>query len=185
MPARVELTNNSYTQRLQVLINGNPVSDYSSIKKYMDEPFQYWCDKILSEIYEECNRSPFMLHFSSRQEERHVMEVLAGEYPHCMQYSSSSTQRPDSLQKRMTELSRSLKENPNVRVKKLSRSVLFVIPESLRSLENELLSMEVVNSFCNIESCVTYYQEYYRAHDSSDFLFLISASGCTCSTIYT
>ena len=140
----------------------------------MDEPFQYWCDKILSEIYEECNRSPFMLHFSSRQEERHVMEVLAGEYPHCMQYSSSSTQRPDSLQKRMMDLSRSLKENPNVRVKKLSRSVLFVIPESLRSLENELLSMEVVNSFCNIESCVTYYQEYYRAHDSSDFLFLIS-----------
>lgn len=65
----VELINNPYTQRLQILINGESVSVYSNLEKYMDEPFTYWCDRILQTIYEECNYGDFRLHFSSREEE--------------------------------------------------------------------------------------------------------------------
>ena len=52
MVTRVELINNPYKQQLRILMNGEAVSVYSNLEKFMDEPFSYWCDRIL-EGYEE------------------------------------------------------------------------------------------------------------------------------------
>ena len=87
METRVELINNPYMQRLCILINEEAVSVYSNLEKYMDEPFCYWCDRILDDIYEECNRGVFRLHFRSRREELEIMEKLVRNYPYCVQPS--------------------------------------------------------------------------------------------------
>ena len=104
MSARVELINNSYTQRMKILINGDGVSEYSGLKRYMDEPFYYWCDKILDAIYEECGRSEFIMHFASRTEETRIMDVITEKYDKCIQYSSTPTMIADSLTQRLSDL---------------------------------------------------------------------------------
>ena len=173
MLAKVELINNPYTQKLRILINGEAVSEYSNLKKYMDEPFCYWCNHILDGIFEECNRGDFSLHFSSRKEELDVMQVLANSYPHCVQYSSSLNVRSDTLQQRMKQLNqliRNSNEHPHVS----SKRVLFVLPESFRYLEEDLRNMEVRNSFCQINSRIAYYHEFPIENRSVDVTILLS-----------
>lgn len=173
MPAFVELINNPYTQKLRVLINGEAVSEYSNLKKYMDEPFCYWCDRILDGIFEECNRGDFSLHFSSRKEELAIMQVFANSYPHCVQYSSSLNVRSDTLQHRMTQLNQLIRmSNEHPRVS--SKRVLFVLPQSFRHLEKDLRDMEVRNSFCQIDSSIAYYHEFPIGKQNVDTIILLS-----------
>ena len=172
MPSRIELINNSYVQRLQVLRNGEPVSEYSSIKRYMDQPFCDWCDKIFDVIYEEYNNEPFFLHFSSRREELQIMEVLSQKYSYCLQYSSSPTENTDSLQKRMTALSSILKHSL-VYTRIFKHSALFILPESMRGLEAELRTMTVKNSFCQIETDVKFYKDARIDNNFVGTIFLL------------
>lgn len=174
MEAKVELINNPYEQRLRILINGEAVSVYSNLEKYMDEPFCYWCDRILDGIYEECNHGFFRLHMQSRKEELDIMEVLSRKYPHCVQYSSSPLVRQASLLERLKGLNRLLRNISGSCYHTFQKKALFVLPESMRWLEPDLLGLEVKNLYCAIQSQVVGYQEYLAKHPAGDILFLLS-----------
>ena len=174
MFTRVELINNPYKQQLRILINGKAISVYSNLEKFMDEPFWYWCDKILDAIYEECNGGDFSLHFCSRREEERVMERLAQNYPHCIQYSSSPLMRPTSLLDRIKELNQLVRGIRKSGYCTFQKNVLFVIPESLKRLEADLAGLEVRNSFCQIHSCVVCYPDYVRKQTDADMVIRIS-----------
>lgn len=171
--AQVELINNPYRQRLKVLINGEAVSVYSSLEQYMDEPFCYWCDKILDSIYEECNGEDFQLHFSSREEEMEIMKKIAEKNIHCTQYSSSPLARPISLQERIRKLNLLLKETYGIGYRTFEKNILFLIPESLQKIKDDLLGLDVRNSFCQINTQVIYYSDYVNSKPTSDVTILI------------
>lgn len=174
MGTRVEIINNPYIQRFRILINGEAVSVYSNLEKYIDEPFCYWCDRILDSIYEECNGGDFSLHFCSRKEELEVMEKLAQSYTHCTQYSSSPLIRPTSLLERIKNLNNIVRGVRSSGHHIFIKDVLFVLPESLKRLEADLSGLEVKNSFCQINSRVVYYHNYSKKSCDADTLFLIS-----------
>ncbi len=173
MYSKVELINNPYEQRLRILINGESVSVYSNLEKYMDEPFCYWCDKILQSIYEECNNGEFNLHFSSRSEEMKVMEKLAQQFPYCRQYSSSPLVRKTPLLERLKDLNTLVKKVRSSGYRVFSKEVLFIIPENLEDFRNDLTELEVKNSYCSINSSVISYQDYYRKHPETDVIILL------------
>ena len=173
MYSKVELINNPYKQRLRILINGEAVSVYSNLEKYMDEPFYYWCDKILQSIYEECNNGEFSLHFSSRSEEMKVMEKLAQQYPYCRQYSSSPLIRKTPLLERLKDLNTLVKKTRNSGYRTFSKETLFIIPESLEDFRDDLTELEVKNSYCSISSSVVSYKDYYRKHPEADVIILL------------
>lgn len=174
MAAKVELINNPYEQRLKILINGEAVSVYSNLEKYIDEPFEYWCDRILDSIYEECNRGDFHLHFSSRKEEMKIMEKIACQHRHCIQYSSGALERSASLLERIKQLNGIIRKLRSTGYRTFANKVVFVIPESLRKLEEDLYGLEVKNSFCQIQSEVVYYQDYLRKQADADTCILLS-----------
>lgn len=177
MDNKVELINNPYTQRLRILINGEAVSVYSNLEKYFNEPFSYWCERILNDIFEECNQAEFTLHFQSRDEERIVMEKIVSNYPHCNQYSSSSFIRKTSLIERMKVLSGIIKQLDIREYKNIRKTAVFIIPESLQELEDDLLELEVRNCFCQIDTAVTYLKEFQNKKMNFDVLFLILEQG--------
>ena len=150
MYSKVELINNPYEQRLRILINGEAVSVYSNLEKYMDEPFFYWCDKILQSLYEECNNGEFSLHFSSRSEEMKVMEKLAQRFPYCGQYSSSPLIRKTPLTQRLKELNTLVKKSRSSGYRTFKKEALFIIPESLEAFRDDLEDLEVKNTYCCI-----------------------------------
>lgn len=174
MKPTVELINNPYTQRLRILINGEAISVYSNLEKYIEEPFSYWCDRILDTIFEECNHDPFRLHFRSKQEEVAVMEKLAADYSNCVQFSSGPLLRPTPLLERIKGLNRMIRQNHIVGFEVIKIRALFVIPESLKRLEPDLTGIEVKNVFCQLVSEVMCYQDYQKSQKDSDVIFLIS-----------
>ncbi len=174
MVTRVELINNPYKQQLRILMNGEAVSVYSNLEKFMDEPFSYWCDRILEAVYEECNGGSFSLHFCSRGEELRVMEKLARACPHCVQYSSSPLTRPATLLDRIKGLNQLVRGVRESGYRRFRKRILFVIPDTLRRLEKDLAELEVRNSFCQVESGVLYYQDYGRKKTEADLVILIS-----------
>ncbi|MCD7764117.1 MAG: hypothetical protein LUI14_13175 [Lachnospiraceae bacterium] len=171
MEPKVELINNPYKRRLKILIDGTAVSVYSNLEKYMDEPFLYWCGRILDEIYEECNRSKFRLHFCSRQEEITVMERIASEYPNCVQFSSNPLVRSTPLQERMKSLSKLLRDNRISGYKTSFIHALFVLSDGLEVLRPELEGLEVKNSYCHVEPDVMSLHEYQKQRRQADITF--------------
>ncbi|MBR1433104.1 hypothetical protein [Ruminococcus sp.] len=176
MRYKVELINNPYSQKLRILINGEAVSSYSNLIKYVDEPFYYWCDRIFDDIYEECNNSDFSLHFRSRSEEIEILKKLSYNYTHCIQYSSSLLVRPTPLIERIKSLNKILKENNRQYFRKYDKIAIFIIPDSLSEFDSDLLGMEVRNTFCHIGSKVIHYSELKRTCINGDIIFLISTN---------
>ncbi len=174
MGPRVELINNPYTQRLSILIDGTAVSVYSNLEKYMDEPFLYWCDKILDDIYEECNQSSFRLHFCSRQEEIAVMEKIVTDYPHCTQFSSAPLVRPTSLAERMKGLNDLIRSKQITGYRTSLISLLFIIPEGLKALEQDLRELEVKNVYCRVASKVVSYQDFQKRPEQADMIIFFA-----------
>ena len=170
----VILTNNSYTQELSILLNGEAVSEFSTLRGFMDESFGYWCDKILDEIYNKCNGRDFILHFASRQEEINIMEVIAGNFPHCSQFYAHRTHYAESLQARMLALNEILRQSGEANLAFFRKRIIFVIPNSLHRLEKNLSGMEVRNSFCRLEAHVISYQDYLNSQTDQDVVFIIS-----------
>ncbi len=174
MISKVELINNPFMQKLRILINGEAVSVYSNLEKYVDEPFIYWCDRILDDIYEECNYSDFVLHFQSRKEELNIMEKIACDYKHCVQYSSGSLPRVTSLQERIKLLNNIIRNTQHDKSNIQNQKILFVIPESLKRFEEYFKGIEVKNSFLNIEASVIYYSDSIKNNIYTDYIFIIN-----------
>lgn len=174
MYAKVDIINNPYEQKLRILINSEPISVYSNLEKFMDEPFDYWCDKILPAVYEECNGSDYVLSFSSREEEIEIMEVIAAQYPHCRQFSAVPLLRATPLAERLKELNNLVKSVRRTGYHVLSKSVLFVIPESMRTYLTDLIELDVKNSFCSILPEAMLYQDYIRLHPAADITILLT-----------
>lgn len=173
MRTSVEILNNPYTQRLRVLINGETVSVYSNLEKYMDEPFSYWCDKILDSIYEECNGENFSLHFCSRKEETDIMKKIVQDCTYCSQYYSSLHMRSTTLLERIKSLNNIIKKAQSSEYQTFRNETLFVIQDSLKRFETNLSDFELKNSFCQIVPRVMFMQDYGKKKYEADTVFFI------------
>ena len=171
----VKIVNNSYTQRCSISFNGVSLSEYSSLRKYIDEPFHYWCDKILDKIYDECNNKNFILNFISRQEELNIMYVLANNYSFCKNITCSQTEINTPLQKRLYNLNEFIRNN-NISIDIIKRQCLFVIDKEYLHIKESLLNLNVKNSFCLFESNVIFSDQLNRNNHSSDIVFYITSS---------
>lgn len=177
MSTRVEIINNPYLQRLQILINGEAVSVYSSLEKFMDEPFVYWCDKILPAIYAELNSSSFFLHFKSSKEETDIMREIAAQTPYCIQYTSSGFIRKTTLVERMANLNNLIKKNNLKGYRQQKCTAVFIVPEKMVLLCSELKQIEIKNLYCNIEIVAITYNEFMQNRIKGDITFIICQNG--------
>lgn len=177
MPTKVDIINNPYLQRLQILINGEAVSIYSGLEKFMDEPFVYWCDKILPAIYAELNSSSFSLHFKSSKEETDVMGTIASQTPFCTQYTSSGFVRKTTLVERMAKLNDLIKVNALAGYRRQNCVAVFAVPEKMASLCSELKQIEIKNLYCNVEVVAITYNEFLQNPVKGDVFFIVCEKG--------
>lgn len=168
----VEIINNPYQQRVKVLINGKAASVYSDIEKYNGEPFYYWCDRILKDIYEECNREPFILRYCSRKEENAIMAIIAKESPYCIEFTSSEHIRSHTLLDRIKMLNNIFKEEGLESRIHYSKRIVFCISELFKNIEKDLVELEVANSFCTINSHIEYCNNFNGGYKDDDIIFI-------------
>lgn len=177
MAVSVELINNPYIQRLQVLIDGKAVSAYSGIEKFMDEPFTYWCDKILPAVYDELNGSDFTLHFHSSNEEINVMKKIATDYNHCIQFSSEGFVRKTPLIERMSKLNKLIQNNGINGYQRTICNAVFVVSDGCKHLIPDLESIEIKNLYCEVKVKALSYSEFVANRCKGDVTFGICKNG--------
>ncbi len=151
MPHNVKLVNNPYMQRLSILIDGKSLSPYSSLYQHMNSPFYEWCDCILDDIGKHFNGESFSLEFSSSDEEMNVMQVLASSHDLCTNYISLPLIRATSTSKRLRFLNSLIRDKQISDYAFQNLDALFVLSEELSSLENDIMSLDVKNSFCKLQ----------------------------------
>lgn len=174
---KVEIINNPYICRMSILINGKSVSMYSNLEKYINEPFRCWCDKILNNIYEECNCEPFSLYFSSRDEEVLIMKKIAESYSFCIQFVSIPLKKATPLIERIRNLNKIIKTQDFNDLHKQSRNLKCVISESLKKYENDFAEvMNIKNAYCSINTDVIYAEDIKNITADVDIIFLIGNS---------
>ncbi len=177
MAAKVEIINNPYLQLVQILIDGQAVSVYSNLEKFMDEPFVYWCDKILPALHDELNGSAFELHFRSSKEEVEIMQAIASQTPYCIQFSSSGFVRKMTLVERMAKLNDLIKTNALSGYKRQGCRAIFAVPDQMSSLCDELRKIEIKNLYCNVEVVAVTYAEYLQNTVKGDITFVVCNKG--------
>ena len=175
MSREVQLINNPYSQRLSIIIDGKSISEYSNLYQYIDEPFKNWCDVILEAIDRECNGGNFSLTFSSCIEENFVMKVLAKNHYLCQNYSFNPLIRNTPLETRMKNL------NDFIRKTKISQydfqnlHVVFVLPNSLMYLKEDLQSLDIKNAFCKLDIEIIPLQNFsHSRYQSGDVIFTLT-----------
>lgn len=174
MAILIEMTNNPYSQSLQILMDGAPVSPYSGLKKYMDKPFEDWCDKIFEAIHQECNFAKYTLHYRSRDEEIIVMQKLAADDPYCERFTSSGLVRGETLTTRMSELNRIIREQNCTGIPTEKIRAVFAVSSGLDNLTDEIRDLQIRNSYCETEVTVCPAREYRADMSDADICFLVT-----------
>ena len=168
----VFIRNNPYMRRLEIKINGDSPSSYSRLNGIMDEPFLFWIKQIISLIHEEINDDDYRLTFESREEELEILERLVDNDPKCIMFTKKKLTRDVPLNNRMARFSDFLKQS-GLKVKKSTIAPLFVIPDDIKDLKNELEEMHIENSYCELVPKVIFKSEYKCDKEVTDNVFFV------------
>lgn len=169
----IDIINNPYTQKLCILIDGRHISEFSSLRKFIDEPFNYWCDKIINEIYEECNRKNFIINFFSRKEELKIFNKIAKVNSCCVSINCYLNEISLPLQDRLCKLNSIVKNYSLKNTCIYNKKCCFIFEKNFEYLESLLRDIDVKNSFCCINPIFEKNYEYIINEKKVDIIFFI------------
>ena len=142
----------------------------------MNAPFSEWCDCILDNIAEQFNGDSFLLTFSSSTEEIFVMQALAAVHPLCNSCVCVPCIRDTSTLVRLKMLHKLIRDK-NIRDYEFQNlRTLFVVSDELKMLRNDLLGLEIENSFCKLQTEIVSLKEFGQMRNRSyEVLFVLTA----------
>lgn len=165
----VEVCFNPYSCTTQILINGKPPSEYSSLIQFMTEPLYLWCNSLFDLLYSEIN-DYFSMIFTGRKFDADILKYLATNNDSCISFKHRTFMTDTPLQKRMILLNEVIKKG-GINVSRQRIDVDFIISdEKFRRYINEL---EIGNKFCYIENHIFSVSEYNKQATSSKYLIIL------------
>lgn len=155
------ITYSCYDQTMTILLNGNRISNSSSLLQYMGEPFFVWCE-VLPEILSREVGEEFTLIYTGREEEAEVLRQQCRQVQSCIGFQYQKPVLSEPLQNRMKKLCQLITDS-RLPVHQRVLSVAFLGEENvLDKYRDEISGLEVKNLFCRVE---TRSLEYYRRSD--------------------
>ncbi len=165
----VEVCFNPYSCTTQILINGKPPSEYSSLIQFMTEPLYLWCNSLFDLLYSEIN-DKFSMIFTGRKFDADILKYLATNNDNCISFKHRTFMTDTPLQKRMILLNEVIKKG-GINVGRQRIDVDYIISdEKFRHYVNEL---EIGNKFCYIENHIFTSIEYNKQATSSKYLIIL------------
>lgn len=141
-----------YKKEMTVLLNGKQMlSSSSAILQYMNEPFYNWCKVLPELLYRELGED-YSVVYMGRNEESIILQKIFDDYPHCLKMSTQPYLLKQSLQERMIQLSKLIKDN---QLTKLPQQVLKVVflgkKETIQRWEDKIRLIDVKNQYCKVD----------------------------------
>jgi len=151
MPDIVRLTYSAYDTNLKTLINGKPVSQFSPLVQFMNEPLYRWSESIFDYIDGEIE-GDYALEFIGRQDEFEVVSHFSEKHPYCIGKSFSDyPANSNNLQKRMSELNRIIKD-AGIPITQSVLHAAFFVASSAKDTEALINKLDVANKFCRLDA---------------------------------
>lgn len=169
MSSIVEMCFNPYSCSTQILINGKPPSDYSSLIQYMTVPLYEWYDQVIDLLYNEIN-DKFSLLFIGRKFDADIIRDLVQQSDECVAFSHKEFMVDTPLQKRLIVLNEIIKAN-RLSVEKTKINIDFVIIDDV--FNTYIRDLEVRNRFCFVEKYTYSINAYSRSNCYSEYLFIL------------
>lgn len=169
MSSYVEICFNPYSSTMQILINGNSPSEYSSLIQYMNEPLYKWCEHLFDLLYNEIN-DKYALLFIGRKFDADILRSLALENEYCTSFTHRDFMIDTSLQKRMILLNNILKQYKSD-ICKFRIDTDFIIEDS--NYCGYVKEIEIKNRFCFVKKYIKSISEYNHSNKSAEHLFVI------------
>ena len=140
-----------YTNEMSVLLNGKSVvSKNSGILQYMNEPFYNWCTRLPDSLYRELGEN-YDVVYMGRTEEMNILRKVFGDYPHCRTVTTRQYVLSKSVQERMIELSKIIRESSLNRLPGETIPVVFVgTKEASQRWKNYIGQLDVKNQYCSV-----------------------------------
>lgn len=169
MSSIVEMCFNPYLCSTQILINGKPPSDYSSLIQYMTVPLYEWYDRIIDLLYNEINDS-FSLLFIGRKFDAEIIRSLVEQSEECVAFSHKEFMVDTPLQKRLVVLNEIIKKNRS-NIEKTKINIDFIITDDF--FNTYIRELDVRNRFCFVEKYIYSINEYLHSNCHSEYLFIL------------
>lgn len=140
-----------YTEKMTVLLNGkNMLSQNSSLLQYMSEPFYKWCTVLPELLYRELGED-YSVIYQGRIEEAKILSREFDREPHCIHMEIRKHELSKSIQERMIELSKMIKNNHLIRLPGYVIDVVFVgRRETLDKWKYRIEQIDVHNQYCSV-----------------------------------
>lgn len=167
----VHLKYNPFVPRLSITINDKPISDYSSLAQYTDEDIWKWKDSILREIYSEI-REEFRIVFIGREFDADIIKSQCENYEYCLGFEYQKTAISETVQKRLVQLNKYLKNSGIAPFSKMIIKSYFTIDENLKDYREDIESIEIKNAFCSVKIITEQTNKEFSKDDS--FIFVIT-----------
>lgn len=163
----VEIIYNPYIPRLNILFNGEPISQYSKLIQFTDEDIWYWKDDILYVIYAEI-RQEFLVQFTGVLSDSILLQARCEQYEFCKGFKWIEPKINTSLQNRLGLLNQIIKKQDIKYFKKTNIESVILFDKETECFKEEISEIEIKNSFCSIDietvvDTIKYFEEdkYY------------------------
>lgn len=185
MNNKVLLISNPYEKTLRIFINDKPVSEYSNLVQYMDEPFMYWKSEILMALYEECNRDKFTLYFKSSDDECEIMSYYANFFSGCSSYVPLKHERYRTLDKRIKRLNSLLRTEKITGYHRYRRDIIIISNLSCEIIE-EIKTLTIDNYIASMPIKMISIDEYVISNNQYNhkaIIAILNKNDSRCSEI--
>lgn len=143
---RVNLVYNIYESTTSILIDGKEISYYSALKKYTNQPFEEWYDKICEDIYAEID-DYFFLTFTADIIRTAILGLFAEKCQWCKAFQVNGYDNDLSIQLRMQKLNLLIKE----RVHDYEKHTYILPFDADNRVDRERLArLNIENRFCQV-----------------------------------
>lgn len=174
MPKMVEMIYNPYIPTLNLLINGEALSEYSSLIQFTEEDIWKWKKDILNILYLEL-REEFSITFTGTEADTQVFQAECETFPYCNCFRAKRFLINTSLQKRLGMLNQLIKKNSLSQFEITTINAMFDFMPGTEHLIQDVLGIEIENKFCRINISLNQ-NRIQDCKSENNYFFVIATS---------
>ncbi len=167
-----------YENKMQITFNdGYLLSNASKLKRYMNEPFNRWCNILIDCLYDEVG-SKFELIYQGREEEYKIIKCIARESDKCVSVVYKPFILNDTIQQRLKKLSFLIEANDGLNIQKIHKKVVFVArKEVLDKYKEDINLITIRNKFCEYSFASKEYNSDKLVDGNETLIFMAESDG--------
>ena len=173
MAAEVTIQYNPYLPQLNILIDGQMLSEYSQLTKFADEDIWKWHSNILEVLYSEV-RQEFFIIFIGTDIDKEIMQYECEKNSYCIGFRNEPLTIRTPLQKRLGKLNQFIKGKGITAYQRTVLNMNFVVPSDFQKYTDDILSIDINNLFCATQIHILTTQEDKFEDKENAVLFILA-----------